>query len=75
MNRWRCTECDEIFNEDQMLHAPNPFDTEQTINGCPMCKEANQIEIACDVPGCRRPWGCGTPTAEGYRLTCGEHAP
>ena len=75
MNRVRCEECDEIFNEDQVMQAPNPFDPAETISGCPSCKEVNRMVMACDVPGCSRPWGAGTPTASGYRLSCGEHAP
>lgn len=29
----------------------------------------------CDEPGCNKPVMCGTPTSNGYRSTCHEHAP
>ena len=32
-------------------------------------------EMCCDEPGCKRQANCGTPTATGYRRTCGEHCP
>ena len=32
-------------------------------------------ERGCDEPGCTRIATCGTPTPEGYRTSCSEHAP
>jgi len=29
----------------------------------------------CDEPGCKKRISCGTPTPDGYRSTCGDHAP
>ena len=29
----------------------------------------------CEWVGCFREAGCGTPTPDGYRMTCGEHVP
>ena len=63
---WRGTEA---------LTAPNPFDAEDTIAGCPKCKEINSLLVACDEPGCWNEASCGTPVANGYRHTCGKHAP
>ena len=31
-------------------------------------------DMRCDEPGCKRQRTCGTPTKDGYRSTCGEHA-
>ena len=32
-------------------------------------------ELCCDEPGCKKRITCGTPTATGYRSTCGQHRP
>ncbi|MBI3936719.1 MAG: hypothetical protein HY323_07055 [Betaproteobacteria bacterium] len=32
-------------------------------------------EGECDEPNCHREVTCGTPTAQGYRHTCGKHRP
>ncbi len=31
--------------------------------------------MQCDEPGCTEGQSCGTPSKDGYRRTCGEHAP
>jgi hypothetical protein len=33
------------------------------------------VVAECDEPGRVRPATCGTPTADGYRNTCGQHQP
>lgn len=72
---WRCKECYWIGPEHAILKAANPFDAEATLYGCPQCKEVDSVESMCDVEGCKQTAGCGTPTPEGYRLTCGPHKP
>ncbi len=62
-------------NSDDTLRAPNPFDPEEVIWGCPKCKTVNEIYPACDEEGCWEPTTCGTPTEAGYRTTCGKHKP
>ena len=74
MKRLRCRECDRIFSESEILVAVNPFDCDQAINGCPMCKSVDCFELICDEPNCTRTAGCGFPTDNGYRHTCYEHS-
>lgn len=71
----RCEECDWHGEESEILTAKNPFDETETINGCPNCKSVDSIRVACDEPGCFEFSSCGTPTDNGYRQTCGKHAP
>ena len=73
---WRCENCDEISMECELLRAPNPFDTDKTITGCPYCKWVGDFEVLCDEPGCEEQATCGFPVKEGfggYRRTCGNH--
>lgn len=55
------------------LTAPNPFDQEDIITGCPKCKEIGSLAIACDEPDCWATATCGWPSDSGYRTTCGKH--
>lgn len=67
--------CNWRGTDAEVLHAPNPFDPEDEISGCPKCKEINSIYRACDEPGCWDRVSCGTTTPNGYRQTCGKHRP
>lgn len=60
---------------DEVLKAPNPFDPDSTIWGCPRCKDVNVLWLACDEPDCWEMADCGTPTTSLYRNTCGKHVP
>lgn len=75
-NKIRCTDCSWIGEDTELLEGAHPFDP-GPIFGCPKCKSAIgiQMETLCDVPGCGEIAGCGTPTSEGYRWTCGKHRP
>lgn len=75
MDKWICTECDEVCTDTQVLRAPNPFDDDHIICGCPCCREVNSLLACCDEPGCEQLVTCGTPTEDGYRKTCTKHAP
>ena len=66
--RWRGMEVEE-------LTAPNPFDEEDILVGCPLCKRVDTMVWACDEHDCWSEVTCGTPTPNGYRSTCGHHAP
>jgi len=33
------------------------------------------LKSACIEPGCEKQANCGTPTPDGYKLTCSEHLP
>ncbi len=73
--RWRCEACEAISIESALLTAPNPFDADQTITGCPACKAIEGFAVLCDEPGCDRPVTCGFPLIRGgYRNTCSNHA-
>lgn len=68
-------ECGWHGEEEERLAAPNPFRADDTIHACPKCLAIDQAISACDEPGCWEEASCGTPTASGYRMTCGKHAP
>lgn len=70
-----CDSCGWRGLQSEMLTAPNPFDADETVNGCPNCKSVDTLITTCDEPGCWRETSCGTPTPTGYRRTCGQHAP
>ena len=73
--RWKCGDCGHICTTEELLEAPNPFDThsDEVICGCPHCKTPENMAQVCDVPGCTEESTCGTPTEDGYRRTCGKH--
>lgn len=58
-----------------ILTAPHPFHPNDTISGCPKCRDVETLECVCDEPGCWETVSAGTPTPEGYRSTCHKHAP
>jgi hypothetical protein len=72
--RWMCNSCDWIGNDADLLRAPSPFDSTETICACPKCKAVEDVINACDEPTCDRPATCGFPTATGYRRTCHRHS-
>jgi hypothetical protein len=61
--------------QEEALSAPNPFDAEQLLLGCPKCKCTDLLFVACDEPGCWKPVSIGKLTKNGYRRTCLEHWP
>jgi len=71
--KWKCNDCGEISIESDLLVAPNPFDTNQGITGCPKCKSCYGFTEICDDPNCTLPASCGFPSPEGYRRTCFKH--
>jgi len=71
--QWRCEDCGWRGNQTQLLRAPNPFDPECEIVGCPQCKSVNGFENMCDEPGCKELATCGWPSNAGYRRTCHAH--
>jgi len=71
--KWKCTSCDSISIDANLLKAKNPFDETLIITGCPVCKDVAGFTEICDEPNCVRNATCGFPTPEGYRRTCGEH--
>lgn len=75
MTHWICEACCHICTDAEVLRAPNPFDPSFPVVGCPTCRLISTLTQVCDVDGCVRRVSCGTPTASGYRWTCGEHQP
>lgn len=73
--RFRCRGCKTIVDATDVLTAPNPFEPSESIQGCPTCRSVDQFTLLCDEFQCDREASCGTPTASGYRQTCGEHRP
>lgn len=70
---FRCNECAWSGPESEILRAPNPFQPEDSISGCPKCGCVGDFTNLCDEPGCTDEAGCGFPTESGYRRTCGKH--
>ena len=73
--RIRCDECETMFDQKDLLEAPNPFDEGDLIFGCPECREVNSTTLLCEVEGCPSIASCGTPVAGGYAQTCCKHKP
>lgn len=73
INRWKCKECDWIGYD--YLIAPNPFDSEYNVTGCPNCKEVNSLVGACHDVNCNREGTCGNNTPDGYVWSCYDHQP
>lgn len=70
---WVCEDCDKYVADADLLHAPNPFEPEDEIVGCPHCKGVGPFTQACDEDDCKKNAGCGWPSPDGYRNTCYEH--
>lgn len=69
-----CTECGWHGTAAEIDRVQDPRSPE-VWNVCPKCRTPEHIVTACDQPECWQPASCGTPTAEGYRQTCGDHMP
>ena len=70
-----CRECGWRGKTKEVLCAANPFDSAETVLGCPHCREVNSMRTVCDVDGCWEQDDTGTPTPTGYRRTCWDHRP
>lgn len=68
-----CNECDWHGLLSETLHDEHPFRTDEILRGCPTCGQIQDFQNACDEKDCWKPVSYGTPTAAGYRQTCGEH--
>jgi hypothetical protein len=78
-SKCRCTECDAVVDRGDwdVVIDPRPLPGEQADEWavCRNCRAPDKFVLLCDEPGCLRDVSCGTPTAEGYRHTCGDHQP
>lgn len=68
-------ECSWRGTQKEVLRAPNPFDPDDELWGCPRCRTPGGMRVACDEPECWNEVCCGTPTPTGYRQTCSKHRP
>jgi len=72
--KYHCPECEKTFLKENMLTAPNPFDPDDEVCGCPWCKSCIQPNLVCDEKGCNELFTMGWLDDEtGYRLTCYKH--
>ena len=71
---YRCTGCGNIFHDDDMLRAYQPFRDGETVYGCPNCKEIEELVGICEAPGCKEDATVGQRWPDGeYRKTCWFH--
>lgn len=70
MEKFRCC-CG--WHGTEYLQAPNPFDPEDTVSGCPQCKAVDTIDVACAVPECWEATCQGMMTDVGYKWLCRLH--
>lgn len=68
-----CNQCAWMGDNVEILTAPNPFDVEDTLQGCPECRSINDFQHLCDKEGCWQPVAAGGPTEEGYKWLCYKH--
>lgn len=68
---WRCG----WYGDDSELYEFTDPDGD-IIDLCPKCKSIiSTVKYACAEEGCWELATCGTPTANGYKSTCGNHRP
>lgn len=74
MAKFKCSECDWQGQESEVLRAPNPFsEDDETMIGCPDCRQPETMRVVCVEAGCWKEAGCGINTPHGYRVVCSEH--
>lgn len=71
--RWRCSECEWVGPERDLLVKPNPFEPQYEVCGCPDCRAIDHFELVCDAGECMEIASCGWPSPGGYRNTCHKH--
>ena len=71
MTKWLCRQCN--WTGTELLRAPNPFEPEFDICGCPVCKDVADIVGACEVADCANESTIGAPTDDGYKRFCSKH--
>ena len=78
--RWRCSACNAVTLEPELLIAPSPFDTTDILSACPKCKQCDEgFDLLCDEAGCDAVvaggWATGNDADEfgGYKNTCSTH--
>jgi hypothetical protein len=69
-----CNECGWQGEMKDLLTAPNPFEEDDIIHGCPKCHSIDCFTQLCDVDGCKDYASSGWPSKVGYRHPCHIHA-
>jgi hypothetical protein len=75
MTKCVCTDCGWRGTWETTLSAPNPFDTEDKLTGCPDCKSPETMRTACYADECWQDGSCGSVYPDGvYRWSCFKHS-
>jgi hypothetical protein len=72
-DKYLCIECIWVGKDGEYLTAPNPFEPESVIVGCPKCRQVDTLVTACAQDGCCRSATIGAPNESGYSWLCHEH--
>jgi hypothetical protein len=70
-----CRECNSRLRASELLMAAHPFQAGEMVLGCPRCQDIGPFDPICDEHDCWDFTCAGTPTADGYRMTCYRHRP
>jgi hypothetical protein len=75
IDRWICTECGFIGEEDDFDRVQDPKIINNFWCVCPKCRTPESVAMVCDEPGCDKEsdngWSDGVG---GYRRTCWDHS-
>jgi hypothetical protein len=78
MEKVICKECDWRGTSEDVLEAPNPFDPEDTLTGCPGCKQVDTMVQGCFHRGCLNEAATGgfsdPKDPKNYVWACYEHS-
>lgn len=74
-NKIECRQCSWRGVYSNLLVAPSPFDPEERIFGCPLCKQCMEgFESICDVDDCKDHVVGGFMNKDGeYTFACYKH--
>jgi hypothetical protein len=74
-NKYKCSNCPWQGEGLDLLVAPNPFDLDDDIVGCPKCKGINTMQTVCQEDNCWEIASSGVPFKNGdYKWLCHKHA-
>lgn len=68
-----CTVCDYQGLLSSYMTAPDPFNSGETIYGCPTCKSIDSFAMVCEAPGCWDRVTGGWADMGGDMNTCRKH--
>lgn len=70
--KFKCTVCDVISLEIDLLTAVSPFRDDDTITACPACRMVDEFYAICDHDGCTDHATTGTPMKDGKPTRSGD---